>query len=126
MAASDLGHCGGGAEHLDVVLGCQDGKLLRVRKRQRRVQSEAVVRVLASDLALDKRVVIESLGSLREQIAELSQGVDEDERRAPSIAHRERQLKLVRSLGRRLLQAHLDWIEEVQQELGEEAPQAEQ
>ena len=91
-----------------------------------RVQSEAVVRVLASDLALDERVVIESLGSLREQIAELSQGVDEDERRAPSIAHRERQLKLVRSLGRRLLQAHLDWIEEVQQELGEGAPQAEQ
>jgi hypothetical protein len=27
-------------------------------------------------------------------------------------------LKLVRSLGRRLLEAHLEWIEEVERELG--------
>ena len=83
-----------------------------------RIQSEAVARVLASDLAEDERVVAESLQALREEIAELSAEVDEDERRAPSIPHRERQLKLVRSLGRRLLQAHLDWIDEVERELG--------
>jgi hypothetical protein len=28
-------------------------------------------------------------------------------------------LKLVRSLGRRLLEAHLEWIEEVERELGD-------
>jgi DNA-binding PadR family transcriptional regulator len=83
-----------------------------------RIQSEAVARVLSSDLAEDERVVAESLGALRTEIAELSAGIDEDERRAPSIPHRERQLKLVRSLGRRLLDAHLEWIDEVERELG--------
>jgi DNA-binding PadR family transcriptional regulator len=83
-----------------------------------RIQSEAVARVLASDLAEDDRVVAESLRTLRQEIAELAAGIDEDERRAPSISHRERQLKLVRSLGRRLLQAHLDWIDDVERELG--------
>jgi DNA-binding PadR family transcriptional regulator len=83
-----------------------------------RIQSAAVAKVLASDLAEDPGVVVESLQALRAEIAELSAVVDEDERRAPSIPHRERQLKLVRSLGRRLLQAHLEWIAEVEQELG--------
>jgi DNA-binding PadR family transcriptional regulator len=83
-----------------------------------RIQSEVVARVLASDLAEDERVVAESLRALRLEIAELLAGIDEDERRAPSIAHRQRQLKLVRSLGRRLLVAHLDWIDEVERELG--------
>jgi DNA-binding PadR family transcriptional regulator len=82
-----------------------------------RIQSEAVARVLASDLTEDERVVVDSLQALRQEIAELSSGVDQDERRAAAIPHRERQLKLVRSLGRRLLQAHLDWIDEVEREL---------
>jgi DNA-binding PadR family transcriptional regulator len=83
-----------------------------------RIQSEAVARVLASDLAENERVVGESLRTLRQEITELAAGIDEDERRTPSIPHRERQLKLVRSLGRRLLQAHLDWIDDVERELG--------
>ena len=83
-----------------------------------RIQSEAVARVLSSDLAQDERVVAGSLSAMREEIAELSTAIDEDERRAPSIPHRERQLKLVRSLGRRLLEAHLEWIDEVERELG--------
>jgi PadR family transcriptional regulator AphA len=82
-----------------------------------RIQSEAVARVLASDLAEDERVVARSLQALREEIAELSESIDEDERRAPSIPHRERQLSLVRSLGKRLLQAHLDWIDEAEGKL---------
>jgi DNA-binding PadR family transcriptional regulator len=83
-----------------------------------RIQSEAVARVLASDLGEDERIVADSLKALRQEIADLSAGIDEDERRATSIPHRERQLKLVRSLGRRLLEAHLDWIDEVERELG--------
>lgn len=83
-----------------------------------RIQSEAVSRVLASDLAQDERVVADSLQALRQEIAELSEGIDADARRAASFPHRERQLKLVRSLGRRLLQAHLDWIDEVEHDLG--------
>jgi DNA-binding PadR family transcriptional regulator len=83
-----------------------------------RIQSEAVARVLASDLVEDQRIVVQSLQALRREIAELWAGVDEDERHAPSVPHRERQLRLVRSLGKRLLQAHLDWIDEVEHELG--------
>jgi DNA-binding PadR family transcriptional regulator len=89
-----------------------------------RIQNPAVARVLASDLAEDERVVVQSLRSLRQEIAELSEGIDDDERRAPSIAHRERQLRLVRSLGRRLLQVHLEWIDEVERELGAREPRA--
>jgi hypothetical protein len=73
--------------------------------------------VLASDLAEDERDVVASLQPLREEIAELSASVDADERHAPTMPHRERQLRLVRSLGRRLLQAHLEWIDEVEREL---------
>jgi hypothetical protein len=44
--------------------------------------------------------------------------IDADERRASSFPHRERQLlSLVRSLGRRLLQAHVEWLDEVEREL---------
>jgi DNA-binding PadR family transcriptional regulator len=89
-----------------------------------KIQSEAVARVLASDLAKDERDVLRSLQGLREEIEELSDGVDADERRASTIPHRERQLKLVRSLGRRLLQTHLDWIDEVEREFGKDDPAA--
>jgi PadR family transcriptional regulator AphA len=82
-----------------------------------RIQSDAVARVLASDLAADHRVVLQSLRSLRAEIAELAAIVDADERRAESIPLRERQLRLVRSLARRLLQAHLEWLDEVEREL---------
>jgi PadR family transcriptional regulator AphA len=83
-----------------------------------RIQSDPVARVLASDLAEDEQVVVESLQELRKEIAELAAGLDEDERRALTIPHRERQLRLVRSLGRRLLQAHLEWLDEIERELG--------
>ena len=82
-----------------------------------RIQSEAVARVLASDLAEDERAVVTSLQALRPEITELLAAIEDDERRASSLPHRERQLKLVRSLGRRLLQAHLDWIDEAEREL---------
>jgi DNA-binding PadR family transcriptional regulator len=83
-----------------------------------RIQNEAVARVLASDLAEDESAVVRSLHALRDEIAELATEVDEAERRATTIPHRERQLRLVRSLGRKLLEAHLEWIDEVERELG--------
>jgi DNA-binding PadR family transcriptional regulator len=89
-----------------------------------RIQNEAAARVLASDLAEDERVVVESLQSLRDEIAELSALVDEAERRAATIPHRKRQLGLVRSLGRRLLEVHLEWIDDVQEELGQTRPRS--
>ena len=85
-----------------------------------RIQNEAAIRVQASDLADDPSVVLQSLESLREEIAELSAVLDDSERREPQFPHRQRQLKLLHSLGRRILNAHVEWIEEVEQELGGE------
>ena len=81
-----------------------------------RIQSEAAIRIQASDLADDPSVIVESFKSLRTEIEELSAILDEAERREPQVPHRRLQLQLLHSLGRRILQAHLDWIEEVEQE----------
>jgi DNA-binding PadR family transcriptional regulator len=83
-----------------------------------RIQSEPAIRIQASDLADDPAVILESLKPLRQEIAELSGILDESERRESQFPHRQRQLKLLHSLGRRILTAHLEWIEEVEQELG--------
>jgi DNA-binding PadR family transcriptional regulator len=87
-----------------------------------RIQSEAAVRVQASDLAHDPAVVLGSLRALRAEIADLTAALDESEGRDAQFPHRRRQLKLLRSLGRRLLRAHLEWIEEVEQELAPPTP----
>jgi PadR family transcriptional regulator AphA len=91
---------------------------LALPSRFPRIQSEAAIRVQASDLAEDPAVVLESLKPLRQEIAELAAVLDEAERREVHFPHRRSQLRLLHSLGRRILRAHLDWIEEVEQELG--------
>lgn len=82
-----------------------------------RIQSEAAIRVQASDLAEDPGVVVDSLRALRAEIVELEAIVDDAEIRHRAVPHRERQLRLLRSLSRRVLRAHLEWIEEVEREL---------
>jgi DNA-binding PadR family transcriptional regulator len=89
-----------------------------------RIQSEAAIRVQASDLVDDQSVVVQSLAHLRDEIAELTAILDESERREPRFPHRERQLRLLHSLGRRILRAHLEWIDEVERELTSVAPPA--
>jgi PadR family transcriptional regulator AphA len=81
-----------------------------------RIQNEAAVRMLASEFADDAAVVVESLRPLRDEIAEQWELLEEAERRAPTLPHRERQLVLVQSLGKRLLRALLEWIDEVERE----------
>jgi DNA-binding PadR family transcriptional regulator len=85
-----------------------------------RIKNEAAVRVLGSDLADDPRSVVDSLRPLREQIVEQAAILDDAEtsRRAGTIPHRDVQRRLVNSLGRRLLEAQLEWIDEVERELG--------
>jgi PadR family transcriptional regulator AphA len=84
-----------------------------------RIQSEAAIRIQASDLAEDPSAVVKSLQALRAEIEELEALLDEAEIRHQTVPHRERQLRLLRSLGRRVLRAHLDWIAEVEQEFGQ-------
>ena len=82
-----------------------------------RIQSEAAIRVQASDLADDPSLVIQSLSALRDEITELERILDEQEAREVQFPHRRRQLRLLHSLGRRILHAHRDWIDEVEREL---------
>jgi DNA-binding PadR family transcriptional regulator len=93
---------------------------LALPSRFPRIQSEAAIRVQASDLVDDPRVLLDSLRPLRDEIAELSAILDDSECREPQFPHRRRQLKLLHSLGRRILQAHADWLDEVEREFNTE------
>ena len=95
---------------------------LEAPSRFPRIQSEAVTRVFASDLAVDEQAVLRSLQALKPEIERLHRVLDDDERRAPQFPHRARQLQLVRSLGRRLLDAHAEWLAEVEDILGPRQP----
>lgn len=81
-----------------------------------RIQNEAAIRIQASDLAKDPSVILKSLEPLREEMTELAAALDESDSGEPPSPDRRRQVKLLHSLGRRLLRAHLEWIEEVEQE----------
>jgi DNA-binding PadR family transcriptional regulator len=88
-----------------------------------RIQNEPIVRVLAADLVGDE-VALEGLRALREEIAEIeaSLGVADDE--AGRLPRRERYLRLNHRLARRIVDAHREWLDEVERELGgEEAAQ---
>lgn len=82
-----------------------------------RIQHEAVVKLLAADL-VDDAVVLESLAAMRTDIADATARLDVAEAVAATLPHRERYLRLVHGLGRRILAAHLDWLDEVERELG--------
>ena len=81
-----------------------------------RIQNEPVVRLLGAEFA-DRETVLEGLGALREQIAELTAGLDAAREQEPSLPRRATALALNQSLARRILQAHLDWLDEVEQQL---------
>ena len=84
-----------------------------------RLYHDAAVRLLAGDVAADADVLGSLLG-VRDELAELSSLLDEAERVAGSIPHRERNLRLVHSLGRRLVAAHEEWLDEVERTLAQE------
>jgi DNA-binding PadR family transcriptional regulator len=81
-----------------------------------RIQSEAPVRLVAGYLVPDEQLLA-SLRALREELQAVSVGLDEAERYAGTLPHRERYLRLVHSLGRHLIDAHQQWLEEVEREL---------
>jgi DNA-binding PadR family transcriptional regulator len=83
-----------------------------------RVQSEAVVRLLAGDILGDDEALGASLSALRRELDEIDAGLDEAEAVAATLPHRTRYLLLVHRLGRRLVQAHRAWLDEVERELG--------
>ena len=83
-----------------------------------RIQSEPTIKLLSADLA-DDATVLHSLRGLRSEIADISARLEEAEANAASLQHRVRYLRLNHHLARAILHAHLDWLDAVEEELGE-------
>ncbi len=85
-----------------------------------RIQNEAVLKLMAGDLVADDEKLLEAVLGLREEI-ETEQAL-RDEARAgyEGIGHRKRYLLLNHELGTRLLQAHREWLDEVERELAKQ------
>ena len=83
------------------------------------VKSEPLLRLLIADL-VGEAPTRESIGTLRAEIAELSAQLDDAEQRADTLPHRRKYLLLVLWFLRRLLDLHLEWIEQVERELAPE------
>jgi PadR family transcriptional regulator AphA len=81
-----------------------------------RIQHEAVCRLLAADL-VGEEAVRESLQPLRKEIAEISAQLAKAEAVAATIPNREKYLLLNHRLARAIVQAHADWLDDVDEEL---------
>jgi DNA-binding PadR family transcriptional regulator len=80
------------------------------------LKSEPLLRLLIADL-VGGAPTRESIATLREDIAELSARLDESDASAELLPHRRKYLLLVNGFLRRLLDLHLEWVDEVEREL---------
>jgi DNA-binding PadR family transcriptional regulator len=80
------------------------------------LKSEPLLRLLICDLVGEK-VTRESMTTLRDDIAQLTQRLDDAERTARELPHREKYLRLVIDFLRQLLDLHLNLVENVEREL---------
>jgi PadR family transcriptional regulator AphA len=83
-----------------------------------RLQHEASLHLFAGDMVEDAEILA-SLRKLRQDIEEMNAILETNIARAPGIPHRTRYLLLQQDLGRRLVQAHADWLDLVERELGD-------
>ncbi|HEY1357663.1 MAG TPA: PadR family transcriptional regulator [Thermoleophilaceae bacterium] len=81
-----------------------------------KIQSEPVVRLMATDLVEPERV-LEGLAALRAEIDEQKKGLEVGESIAAELPHRERYLRINHRLARAFLDAHLEWLEQAEREL---------
>lgn len=90
-----------------------------------RMQLEPAWRLLATDI-VGQQLTLESLRGLRAEIADHRARIDVGMAVAPSLPHRSRYLVLNHRLALRLLDAHSQWLDEVETELrsGRPAPRA--
>jgi PadR family transcriptional regulator, regulatory protein AphA len=84
------------------------------------LKSEVLQRMLICDL-VGERVTREGIATLRDDIHDLFAVLEDAERTAQELPHRQRYLMLTIGFLRRLFELHLDWIDEVERELGPEA-----
>lgn len=81
-----------------------------------RIQNEAAVKLLASEL-VDPAITLESLASLRAENAAQHERLRDMEERAAGLPHRARSLSLLNRLARRTLDTQREWLDEVDREL---------
>jgi DNA-binding PadR family transcriptional regulator len=80
------------------------------------LKSDALLRLLIADL-VGEEVTRESMTTLRDDIADLDQRLNDAARRAHGLPHREKYLLLVTRFLRRLAELHSELIDEVECEL---------
>jgi DNA-binding PadR family transcriptional regulator len=80
------------------------------------LKSEPLLRLLICDL-VGEAVTRRSMATLREDIADISWRLDDAERTARELPHRKKNLLLVTGFLRRLLELHLELVDEVEREL---------
>jgi DNA-binding PadR family transcriptional regulator len=83
------------------------------------LKSEPLLRLLIADL-VGEAPTRESIATLRDDIADLSARLDEGEASAEALPHRRKYLLLVIAFLRRLLELHLELVDEVERELAPE------
>jgi DNA-binding PadR family transcriptional regulator len=79
-------------------------------------KSDLLLRLLIADL-VGEAPVRDSVGTLREDIADLQGRLDDAEDAAAELPHRSKYLLLVTGFLRQLLDLHLDWVKEIEGEL---------
>jgi DNA-binding PadR family transcriptional regulator len=87
------------------------------------LKSDALLRLLICDL-VGEHVTLESLVTLREDLADIAARLDEAELSAHQLPHREKSLLLVTSFLRRFLELHEELVETVEREFAPEAQDA--
>jgi hypothetical protein len=80
------------------------------------VKSDPLLRLLIADL-VGEPVTRKSIATLREDIADLEARIADTEAAAESLPHRRKYLMLVTNHLRRLLDLHLQLVDEVEREL---------
>ena len=80
------------------------------------LKSDPLLRLLICDL-VGEGVTRQSIGTLREDIADLRSRLDDAERTATQLPHREKYLQLVGRFLRGLLDLHLELVDNVEREL---------
>jgi DNA-binding PadR family transcriptional regulator len=80
------------------------------------LKSEPLLRLLIADL-VGEAVTRKSMAALRDEIADIRVRLDDAERTARELPHRQKYLLIVIGFLRRLLDLHLDLVDDVEREL---------
>ncbi len=84
------------------------------------VKSELLLRLLIADL-VGEEATRQGVAALRDDIADLLDRLEQSEVRAEMLPHRRKYLRLVTDFLRRLLDLHLEFVDEVERELAPKA-----